>query len=47
MTERNNTFLGTYFDRDAVIRMAKVMIVQGFFCKFDQVLPRQFILFSS
>jgi len=29
MTERNNTFLGTYFDRDAVIRMAKVIAMRS------------------
>ncbi len=36
MTERNNKFLGTYFDRDAVIRIAKVIailswVVAGFY----------------
>jgi hypothetical protein len=27
MTERNERFLGTYFDRDAVIRMARVIAI--------------------
>jgi len=36
MTERNDKFLGTYFDRDAVIHMAKVIailswVVAGFY----------------